>query len=78
MMYILPLHRTDFVVPNSFGLYQKDYNDAIVKVCEKFDVAILDGYNLINIDDNLVDGVHPTIKGQEIIADKFIEFLQSN
>lgn len=76
MMYVLPIRRLDFTGPNSFNLNQLDYNEAIVKVCKKFNVPVFDGYNLIDVSEHLVDGLHPTVEGQEIIAEKIIEFLK--
>lgn len=66
------------------GHYLNDYAKAIIDVCYKYHIPVLDMYNKSNI--NALnhtyyissDGTHPTEEGYKLIAEKLSKFLLSN
>ena len=75
----LPLGET--YTPNSRGYVLKDYRDAIVRVCDKYSIPVLDLYTYGSMSCYLDSGIyrpdklHYSNKGYERIARKIAEFI---
>ncbi|MBL8638743.1 MAG: alpha/beta fold hydrolase [Alphaproteobacteria bacterium] len=79
VLSILPVDEKVFPQPGEYDepLYIKNediiaYNEEIKRWCADFDVVFLDTHSLFmqeNLEEVLLDGVHPLTKGHEIIAD---------
>lgn len=71
--------------PNSKGLYEKDYVDAIIEICNYYSIPYLDLYNASGISpffgsqetNFFVDGLHPNHEGYERLAKRIGEWINS-
>jgi len=77
-----PLHRTNDDVPNTSNSKKlSDYVDAILNICEKHNISVIDLFNINPLDKEdkelLPDGLHPSDKGhiimEKVIAEKLIK-----
>ena len=73
LIFITPIRRISENEPNHDGKILVDYVDAIIDVCKKYDVPVIDLFRSGIIDpyDTSVvpDGLHPSDKGNKIMAD---------
>ena len=64
---------------NNTGYILKDYADAIIAACKRHSIFLIDLFNEINLDpydQTLVpDGLHPSDKGHEVLAEFIAEKL---
>ena len=98
IVFVTPLHRYGFGVskilnedftydylPNGVGHTLKDYKDAIMNVCERFSIPVIDLYSnsglnpCINSIKNTYfpDGLHPNELGHKRIADIMCSYFNS-
>lgn len=88
IVYMTPLHRIGDTEPMSKpdGEYiLKDYVDAICKVAEYYSIPVLNLYAVSGMNPNVEahhqlyfpDGLHPSDKGHERIAEKLESFLKT-
>ena len=80
LVFITPLHRLTEAQPsNPDSKILEDYVNVIREVCKKNDIHIIDLFRINPIDprdvDSMPDGLHPSDKGQSIIADIVAEEL---
>ena len=89
VVFMTPLHRTteDFLI-NEIGLKRnslKTYVDAMIEVCGYYSVPVLDLFRVSGLQPDIEiikktympDGLHPSDKGAEIIANRLFGFLSS-
>ena len=98
LVFVTPLHRYGFGtskisgiqftydhIANARGCTLSDYVEAIITVCEKYSVPIIDLFNTYPIDPSdssdrtayIPDGLHPNAIGHEIIANLIFLNLQT-
>ena len=66
-------------------VYEKDFVDALVKMLNEYNIPYLDLFNNF-VDapttespcEYFVDGIHPSDKGHQLIAEKVCEFIKQN
>lgn len=80
IIFITPIHRIDEIKPSiSNSKVLEDYANAIVEICEKRSVHIIDLFKINPVDPSdkelIPDGVHPNDKGHSIIAEIVAEEL---
>ena len=80
LVFMTPLHRENEDVPSEpDGKILKDYVDAILTICERNNVSVIDLFKINPIDVNdkelLPDGLHPSDKGHAVMAEVIIEEL---
>lgn len=83
--FVTPLKRQNQETGNRFGLTLKDYADAIVEVANYYGFPVLDLYNEMGgtplnstwKNNNMADGTHPNQNYYYVIANKIIDFLNS-
>ena len=73
IVFMTPIHRIDEKKPSIFNSkVLEDYVDAIIEICERRDVAVINLFKINPFDPNdkelVPDGVHPSDKGHGIIA----------
>ena len=78
-----PLFRNDGTTPNQDGVTLRQYADAIIQCYKDFGIPCLDTYaelgvNQYNYTEWLADGVHPNVKGAELLGNKYANFLSNN
>lgn len=91
LFFITPIYRWSFpngtdsdLTTNKSGHYLNDYVQSIINICKMYHVPCLDLYNNSNINKInqsyylSTDGVHPSDKGYELIAQKVSKFLISH
>ena len=97
IVFVTPLHRYGFgtskilnekftydYLPNGRGHSLKDYRDAIINVCERYSLPVIDLYANSGINPCIKsikntyfpDGIHPNEKGHERIASIMCNYLQ--
>lgn len=73
IIFMTPLRRITENEPNHDGKILADYVNAIIEVCEKHDVPVIDLFRSDIIDpfdtEVIPDGLHPSDKGHVIMAD---------
>ncbi|MBR2461098.1 MAG: hypothetical protein IKB34_07720 [Clostridia bacterium] len=90
LVFITPLHRYGFgtnsatgeahtfdYIPNGAGHTLEEYVNAILDVCEKYSVSVIDLYSNLDLDASLLetreyymeDGLHPNSAGHRLIAE---------
>lgn len=73
LVFMTPLRRQTEATPNHDGKILEDYVNAIIEICAKHDVPVIDLFrsNIIDPFDKEVipDGLHPNDKGHIIMAD---------
>ena len=80
IIFLTPLHRIgEEACMNNTGYILKDYADAIIAACKRHSIFLIDLFNEINLDpydQTLVpDGLHPSDKGHEVLAEFIAEKL---
>lgn len=80
LVFMTPLHRENEDVPSEpDGKILKDYVDAILTICERNNVSVIDLFKINPIDVNdkelLPDGLHPSDKGHAVMAEVIIKEL---
>ncbi|QSW33881.1 hypothetical protein KQ929_08275 [Leclercia pneumoniae] len=68
---------------NANGVFLVDFVDALIECCGRNHIEVWDGYRKSGINqytakEYLVDGVHPTKEGYELLADKISAFMESS
>ena len=66
---------------NDAGVYWRDYNDAIVNTCKKYNIDCLDLYNNLefNTAEDTVDGIHPSEEFvTNMLVPTIVGFLEKN
>ncbi len=73
LIFMTPIRRITENEPNHDGKILADYVNAIINVCKKYDVPVIDLFRSDIIDPTDVsvvpDGLHPSDKGNRIMAD---------
>jgi lysophospholipase L1-like esterase len=83
ILFLTPFHFND--TPNSLSLTIKDYVDAIIAICSKYGIPVLDNYrngNLLPMNTTqksalMMDIFHPTDEGHTFISTKIEAFLNN-
>lgn len=79
IIFATPIQRLDkdINVPNSAGYYLKDYRDAVLSICAKYELYCIDLYNFegMQADDPefaslLADDLHPNADGHKLLSEK--------
>ena len=82
IVFMTPIRRDDRVGANNVNKTLSQYVSAIIKMCNKYGVPVLDAYNapemnLLTDKSNLIpDGLHPSAAGHEVMADWIYRQLQ--
>lgn len=80
IIFMTPLRRKTEAVPNINGYILKDYVDSIIKVTQKYNIPVIDLFRSDILDPNdeqvLPDGLHPSDKGNAIMAEYIAKELQ--
>lgn len=68
--------------PNQLGFFLRDYVEAIIESAKKHHLPVLNLYdecsiNIYNHATYLYDGLHPNLKGRELLARKIFNFIES-
>lgn len=98
IVFVTPLHRYGFgtskilnkkftydYLPNGQGHTLKDYKDAIINVCERYSLPVIDLYSNSGLNPSIPnikstyfpDGLHPNEKGHERIASIMCDYLEN-
>lgn len=80
IIFLTPLHRIgEENCMNNTGYILKDYTNAIIAAAKRHNIFLIDLFNEINLDpydQTLVpDGLHPSDKGHEVLAEFIAEKL---
>lgn len=81
--FITPYHFTD--EPNSNGIYLIELVDAIIEICSRYGIPVLDNYrtgtllpiNEVQRETLMLDGLHPDANGHKFISTRIEAFLKS-
>lgn len=80
IIFMTPLHRANETVPKTQnGKILSDYVDAIQSICAKRSIAVIDLFQINPIDPSdaelMPDGLHPSDRGHEVMAQVIAEEL---
>lgn len=79
IIVITPIDRKDSDKLNEKGYSLQDYRNAIKKTALKYGAFVIDGLNIpidANNTEHVSDGLHPSVKGQEIYSKYLVEKLK--
>lgn len=82
IVFATPIHRE---FEDERGLNLVDFVNAIKDVCNKYNVPVIDTYNIFKVYPNIeedkikytLDGLHPNDLGHDLLSDTFIKELES-